>query len=219
MNDLTVIYYTSNREKPKFEEKIREALLKSTDGLPIISVSQKPIDLGENICVGNVGKSTQNAFRQAQIGMKAAKTKFVCTVESDSLYPKEYFQFIPPKNDVMYVPQHIFVLFAQKRNRKMFARKSLTESAIVCGRKYLIETIGKQLEGMGQWSNSFESGAKHRFLLNAGEHDTFKIQIPIITFKTDENLHRKTPHSRRSKTYELPGWGNSHELLMRYCRE
>jgi len=215
-NDLTVIYYTSNREKPEFEEKVRAHLLKTIGDLPLISVSQKPIDFGENICVGDIGISTQNAFRQFQIGAKAAKTKFVCSVEADSLYPKEYFEFVPPKDDVMYIPQFIFALFAQRGNVKLFARRFLCESAIVVGKDYIIETIDKQLEGMGKWSESFESGGKHDFLLYVGEYDTFNIPIPIISFKTDDNLHRKVPHSRRSKVYELPYWGSSHDLIKEY---
>ena len=216
MRDMTVIYYTSNREKPRFEEKIRQSLLETIGDLPLISVSQNPIDFGKNICVGDVGVSTQNAFRQFQIGAKAAKTKFVCSVEADSLYPKEYFEFMPPKDNVMYVPQFIFVLFAQRRHIKVFARRYLCESAIVVGRNYIIDIIDKQLDGMGQWSESFESGGKHRFLLYVGKHDRFDIPIPIISFKTDDNLHRRTPHSRRSKVYELPYWGSSHDLIRKY---
>jgi len=214
--DLTVCYYTSNRERPEFEKKIRDSLLDVIGDLPLISVSQKPIDFGENICVGEVGASTQNAFRQFQVGAKAAKTRFVCSVEADCLYPKEYFEFIPPKDNVMYIPQHICVLYAQKGNVKMFARKFLCENAIVSGRDYMIDTIEKQLEGMGEWSKSFEAGGKHPFLLYVGESDTFDIPNPIITFKTDENMHRKTPHSRLSKVYQLPYWGKSHDLLRKY---
>jgi len=57
----TIIYYTANREDERFEQVIRENILRVSEGLPIISVSQKPIDFGQNICVGNVGVSNQNA--------------------------------------------------------------------------------------------------------------------------------------------------------------
>ena len=72
----TVIYYTSNREHRRFERKIIDSLVKQSDGLDIISVSQKPISLGKNICVGNVGQSVFNAWRQLQIGVREAKTEF-----------------------------------------------------------------------------------------------------------------------------------------------
>ena len=95
MGDLTVIYYTSNKEKELFESRIRESILDMIGDIPLISVSQKPIDFGKNICVGDVGVCGHNLFRQFQIGAKAAKTKYVCNVEADALYPKEYFEFTP----------------------------------------------------------------------------------------------------------------------------
>ena len=60
----TIIYYTANREKESFENKVRENILKVKGDLPVISVSQKPIDFGKNICVGDIGQNYLNAFRQ-----------------------------------------------------------------------------------------------------------------------------------------------------------
>ncbi len=100
--DLTIIYYTSNKEKPDFEEKVRAELLRVCGDLPIISVSQKPIDFGKNICVGNVGASGFNMFRQVLIGCREAKTLFVISAEADCLYPPEYFKFIPERENICY---------------------------------------------------------------------------------------------------------------------
>ena len=49
----TIIYCSSNKELPEFEAKIVANLLKNCGDLPIISVTQKPMDLGRNICVGD----------------------------------------------------------------------------------------------------------------------------------------------------------------------
>ncbi|MCK9371413.1 hypothetical protein M0R04_15975 [Candidatus Dojkabacteria bacterium] len=48
----TIVYCSSNMEKEEFEGKIKENLVKVCGDLPIISVTQKPINLGTNICVG-----------------------------------------------------------------------------------------------------------------------------------------------------------------------
>ena len=40
----------------------------SAGDTPIISVSQKPMDLGNNICVGDVERSSQNGYMQLLIG-------------------------------------------------------------------------------------------------------------------------------------------------------
>ena len=83
--DITIVYYTSNTENPVFEEKIRQILLADSQGLPIISVSQRPITFGTNICVGEVGRSSYNQWRQLQIGVQAAKSKYIALAESDFL--------------------------------------------------------------------------------------------------------------------------------------
>ena len=103
MADTTVIYYTSNREVESFEQEIIKNLLVAADGLPIISVSHKPISLGKNICVGDVGISNHNIRRQTQIGAMEASTKYIALAESDCLYPKEYFRSIPPRKDKLYL--------------------------------------------------------------------------------------------------------------------
>jgi hypothetical protein len=53
----TIIFYTGNTEKESFEKKVRDNILKVSNGIPIISVSQKPIYFGTNICVGIIGKN------------------------------------------------------------------------------------------------------------------------------------------------------------------
>ena len=81
----TILYYTSNRENEEFEEKIRQNILENCGDLPIISISQKPIDFGKNICVGDVGHSYLNEWRQILIGAKKARTKHVILCEADFL--------------------------------------------------------------------------------------------------------------------------------------
>jgi len=123
--DATIIYYTSNREKPSFEKRIQENLKKNSNGLPIISVSQKPIDLGKNICVGEVGVSGFNMFRQVQIACREAKTRFVISAEADCLYPPDYFLFEPTREDICYRDTNLYVLRYHK-NLRSYLRERRT---------------------------------------------------------------------------------------------
>jgi len=94
MTDLTIIYYTSNYlddKNPEFLVNTKKQLLKAADGLPIISVSHKPIELGTNICVGDIGRHHLNIYKQILIGCKAATTKYVAMAEDDILYSYEHF--------------------------------------------------------------------------------------------------------------------------------
>ena len=50
--DVTILYLTANLEQPYFAENIRQNILKHKGDIPIVSVSQEPLDFGKNICVG-----------------------------------------------------------------------------------------------------------------------------------------------------------------------
>ena len=210
MSDTTVVYFTSNQEKPSFEKKIQAKMLETIGNLPLISVSQKPMDFGENICAGNVGVTNHNAWRQLQIGAEAADTKYICAAEADYLYSWEYFNFIPGTDDAAWRPDNIWVLFARRGTVKIFAKKPKgTETAIVVGRDYLLKGIERMLSGE-LWS---DAPVDQSLLSYAFFHN----EIPIVTFKTDENMHRAAPYLGSSVCREIPYWGKSHDLIEEYA--
>jgi len=219
MTDLTVIYYTSNRESSRFEYKIRRTLRHTIKPLriPLISVSQKPIDFGINICVGEVGVSGQNALRQFQIGAIEAKTRFVCTAEADFLYPREYFCFEPEYEDVAYRQLPMYVLFAQRGKARMYYPKLRGSfAAMVVGRDAVIKALDEILNGFGRWGMADESDHVMPDIFRVMKRSSFVTSIPSISFKTDNNMHRKTPHYAAGRTRDLPYWGSGTELVKRY---
>lgn len=211
MADTTVIYFTSNREKEAFEGRIRRTLLRTIGTLPLISVSQKPIDFGINICVGELEASTANALRQIQLGAVAATTKFITLAESDYLYPREYFRFKPARDDTAYLATPIYVCFAQSRRTKFFTlKRGNSDSAMIAGRQCLIDGIETVLQKHNGTSLHFAH------LLKLLRLENFPLSIPAVTFKTDENMHRKSPFSRTRICTELPDWGTAHALIRKY---
>lgn len=100
--NITVIYYTANQIDDGAATRIRNNLLVKTKGLRIISISHKPIDFGDNICVGEIGVSLYNLFNQVLIGVREVKTKFIVCAEDDYLYGPDRFDFIPPRDDTFY---------------------------------------------------------------------------------------------------------------------
>lgn len=217
--NTTVIYYTSNQEDPKFEGRIMRSLKNTIKPLlvPLVSVSQKPIKFGTNICVGSVGVSSHNAWRQLQIGAKAAKTKFICTAEADCLYPAEYFMFTPTREDTAYIADPLYILFSQRGKGRVFCYKSRgSESAMIVGRQCLIDGLEKVLSGFGTWGMNDANGETIPYLLNIIKRRRVIFNTPIITFKTDNNMHRKTPHNSSSRTRELPQIGKASDLVRKY---
>jgi len=218
MNDLTVIYYTSNREKEGFELNIRQALLDTMGDLPLISVSQKPIDFGENICVGDVGTSEINCRRQVLIGCKRAKTKNICVAESDFVYPVDYFNYVPRRKDRLYLMHPVFVLFTQRKKSKWIARKrNGSEGALISNRKYMIRMLESMLDGFPEWHDK-QPGEDRMIpqLLGTAKWKLFNHPHGAITFKTDYQLHRRTPHVPKSLVKEIPYWGNIYTLMEKY---
>lgn len=112
MSDLTILYYTANTIPESTGKKVRDYLLKVTDNqYPIISVSQKPINFGQNICVGEIGRSKYNCYKQILIGIKEVKTKYVACAEDDTLYSADHF-LLQPKDEFFYYETNMW--FAQK---------------------------------------------------------------------------------------------------------
>ena len=215
MADVTVIYYTSNRERQPFEARIIRTLVEHAAGLPIVSVSQFPINLGTNICVGDVGASSHNLYRQMQMGARAAQTPLVCTAESDYLYPREYFAHRCADRETFDFVRRTYMIY----DHEYYYSRRINEAAMVVGRDYLVQAIDDMLNGSGTTDMWHPEGQLPCLFLNKRRR-TARIATPILTFKTPQNLHQK--HHKRSylKQFEvetLPFWGTARELTERYC--
>lgn len=103
MNDLTLLFYTCNKMPEPFAGNIRNHLLSLfPEGIPLISISHKPMDFGKNICVEGFEVSIYNIYRQILMGAKAASTRYVSCVEDDALYCREHFEHRPKDNSFDY---------------------------------------------------------------------------------------------------------------------
>jgi len=205
MIDTTIIYITSNREDELFESKIKASLLEAKGDLPIISVSQKPIDFGTNICLGDIGARPENVLLQLIIGARNAATKFIAVGESDFLYPNEFFKFIPPRDDTFYYPGNAYIIW---KGKPKFYRKQFREMLSVTNREHFIKTLETVLNSkFDHITNSVKTLTLQ---------DSFYTDIPLITFKTKNGLHWKSPYSRSGSRDELPYWGTAKDVLRKY---
>ena len=214
-NNITIIYYTSNREDPGFEARVQENLLRVCGGLPIISVSQKPIHLGTNICVGDVGVSGFNMFRQVQIACEAAKTPFVISAEADCLYPPDYFQFIPPRIDAPYRNSNLYVM-PDQRDYFFYKEGGATHAQIV-GREFYLAVLKELFEGAPKWSVEEKNFPKERWK-KADVFDEilyWQTKNPVFQIKTHRGMRYYT-HSDRTPIPSLPYWGSGTKIRVYY---
>lgn len=218
-DEVTVIYYTSNREDPVFEQKIKDNILKGIGELPLISVSQKPIPtFGNNLCVGDEGTSGFNMFRQVQIALQAVTTPYVISTEADCLYPPDYFiDFDPILGDhTCYRNRNLYVMGYK---RDFFYKKGGATHAQVIGTAYYLNRLNHLFKDAPKWSieeKNFPRERHHKLdIFDPKEITYYESDNPVIQFKTGRSMRRHTS-SGTTEYYTLPYWGSGVELRKKY---
>lgn len=204
MNDITVLYYTANTEDEKFEENIRKELVKNSGDLPIVSVSQKPIDLGLNICVGEQKHCYASEFMQIRKGLEAIKTDYVITAESDFLYPPEYFSHIPKESGKCYRFFGVWIAFDK------FYFKGCSDGAQMIDRKMWLDMINTALPEKDNWNQELICRCQPS---PTDWKITWTSTNPAISFKTDRNISKRTQLKKDIlPVTTLPYWGDINSL-------
>ena len=204
MDDLTVVYYSASQERASFEQCIVRQLLEDIGDCPLISVTQKPLECGQNICVGEIGVRPENAIRQALLGVQEAATQYVALAESDCLHGPEYFRFRPASEDVWCCPGSGYVTWVK---RMRFWPKRMQELVGITSRDHAIRVLTAVRDASpGHVSDEIRRQTKY-FHFNTR-------QQPVITIKTRQQMHWATPHGSEG-VGELPGWGTAESIWRR----
>jgi len=212
--DLTLIYYTANKISEKFAQKIRKELGKT--GYPIISVSQKPIDFGTNICVGEIGRSFQNIYRQVLEGAKKATSKYVALVEDDCVYAPEHFKY-RPKNAFGYnlnrwnldTDKELFYYIVHKKRPLL--------SQCIAPRKLLIKNLEERF-ALPEIPQKYcgEMGVfEKRLGMKKYRMERFETKIPNVVINHKHNISGRK-YITSNTTTDLKPWGNAAEFKEKY---
>jgi len=99
----TIIYYTDSKLERTLADAVRRNLAEVSGPIPIISVSQKPLRFGDNICVGEKPRSTQSMYEQILIGAEAApEGSIIYLCEHDVFYHSSHFAKLPKDKGAFY---------------------------------------------------------------------------------------------------------------------
>jgi hypothetical protein len=226
MTDLTILFYTANVISDYFMDNIVNQLLKATAGIPLISISQKPMSLGKNICVGDIGRSSYNIYKQVLIGAKVADTKYVATAEDDVLYPKERFDYRPEEGVFAY-DINKWSIYAWTQPPTFSYRDRRTMTSLICSRDALIETLEERFAKYPD-ANNYPApiwGEPGRFERALGvtpvKSTRYRAAVPSIVFSHMESLAfqsylgRKKAHGN-VQTDKVEPWGTAEEVLKLY---
>jgi len=225
--DLTLLYYTANTISETVAETVRNHLLEVTKGkYPIVSVSQKPIDFGKNICVGVIGKSHYNCYKQIYTGALAVKTKYLACCEDDSLYNTEYFSHRPSSNDSFaynlnwwYAEETCFWHKTTPHDTGMFQ--------CICSTKELIRVLRARFDKYPT-SPPINNRKEQKTWQEPGRNDTkfgipnakieyFESQEPTLVFNYYGSMGGLRGSRRpQISTKFLPNWGSASDLWQKY---
>ncbi len=217
--DTTILYYTSNREDESFEQKVRDNILRVKGDLPIISVSQKPIDFGENICVGEHEACYYNLLKQVRIGLDCIKTTFVINAEADFLHTPDFFSFEPKETGRFYRYNNIWVLFAfRKYRRYWYAFKNYSDGAQIVDVKTWKKYIDHALGNRTHWGTQ-EDGVRYPKNYYFSEEKSWT-GSPSVTFKTGNGVRLGTSTMKNIRVqYKLLPWGYANDIVKEYMGE
>lgn len=223
MSDITVIYYTANHIDDYFAENIRKNLLKSIGGLPLISVSQKPMGFGKNICVGKLERHNYNIYKQILVGVSAAKTKYVAMAEDDTLYSSDHFTTFRPENDEVAYNKNRWGIYTWVRPPTFSYKDRGITALMIAPRKILIKALNERFEKYKAPDEVplkfFGEIGKYEKHMGVPEHKRvfFKSKDPCVMFSHEDALgyqglgRRKRMGDLRCETLEP--WGSAEEVL------
>ena len=224
MNDITIIYITANKINDAFAKNIRQELLKAAQGLPIISVSKKPIKFGLKNLVFPGKASIYREYKETLAGVKEAKTKYIAIAEDDSLYTPDHFAHIPHPGTFEFniacwgiftwvIPPIYNLKFRENHNE------------LVCERDLYIEAMDEHFlkypDENNYPSKFFAEPGRYEKQLGVKKHAVtdFMSNPPIVRFSHEQcygwatmgNLKKMGP----IRAYDIPYWGSADNLLKR----
>lgn len=224
MNDYTVIYLTANMIPDHFAEYQRKVLLEAIGDAPIISVSRKPIDFGQNI-LDDGPKCTDNIYRQILRAAKVATTKYIIIAEDDTLYCRDHFIFHRPADDA----------FAYNRNRAtLFTwgepmyhwRNRLSNCSLIAPRELLIEALEERFKKYPDRIPENLVGEVGRGMVERNLGVTVRkceevySKTSIIQINHDYSSEERQRNHKKSygqiKAYDIPFWGKAKDLVKHF---
>ena len=170
----TILYITDSVLDEQIAGVCRKQILKVAGENQIVSVSQKPLDFGKNICVGDIGRSWLNIYKQQLAGLKEVKTEFVAIAEHDCLYSEEHFNWIPPDKDTFFYNDNVWLAEWNGNHPELngmysrWTRNRKALSQLICSRQLLIDSINERL-------TLLEGGLK--ILRRLGEPGAFPLEV------------------------------------------
>ena len=181
----------------------QKQLLKSN--LPIVSVSLKPINFGQNIVVKSK-PSYISMVNQIVLALENSKEDCVFFCEHDVLYHPSHFEFTPLKDDVYYYNMNNWRW--DYPNNRIIKYDGLTSLSQLCAnKKHLLNHFKKRQEKMIEVGlENFEAKDPHLARLWGYEPGRKKVHNGALFDEKSADWNSLFPNIdiRHHKTFSLP---------------
>lgn len=224
MKDLTILYYTANFLKEPFATKVRDVLWKAKGDTHLISISQKPMDYGENIVV-DLPRAYLSIYKQILIGAKAATTEFVALAEDDCLYSSEHFTYRPPLDTFAYDMAR-WSIYSWTTPPIYSIKYRRSNSTMLCSRELLIRALEERFakfpdESKINLSYFGEPGKyEHALGVTVQKSMEYTSTTPCVVFSHPEAIGYHYLGNRKRlgelKAYDIPFWGRADDMIKNF---
>lgn len=224
-----VIYYTDNSRLdapiiPMAQRFITES------GLPITSVSLKPINFGKNIVLEGKHRGVYTMNLQIITALENSMADYVFFCEHDCLYHKSHFDFIPPRDDTYYYNTNVW-RWRYHSDLVVTHDKMMSLSNLCCSRELalkhfkltqgIFDKVGLDQNSNKQprWVRSigYEPGTKDsKYGFPSEPVETWSAQFPNIDIRhrfcytnrliEPKNFRHMPKNWQESTIDKIPGW-------------
>jgi glycosyltransferase involved in cell wall biosynthesis len=208
-----IIYYTDNQLRLKLAHAVQRQL--KGIGLPIVSVSLKPMTFGDINIHLPFYKGYLTMFYQIYEALKHQKTDIIFFCEHDVLYHPTHFEHVPEKKDTFYYNINVLkVDVATGKTVKVDVCQQVSGISVLreTALAHYAERI-RYVEQEGRFSRNlgFEPGTHSRVAWSRPyTHENWQSQYPNLDLRHDKNLtaNRWSPDEFRNKR-NASGWTES----------
>ena len=223
-----IIYYTDNKLGKSIFSMVQKFILEA--GLPIVSVSLKPISFGKNFVL-DLPPGYLTMISQIKKALEESTCDYVFFCEHDILYPMSHFDFTPPKNDIFYYNANVW-RWKYPENLAITYDRLISLSGLCVNREFALDHYKRRLDKIEEmnwdkdkghephWARrwGYEPGTKktRRCGFSNDDFETWKSKDPIIDIRHGKTFsHSKVtldsfkhaPTNWRETTLDsIPGW-------------
>ena len=227
--DITAIFLTQNEVPEKWAEFHKKCLLEALDGAPLIIMSRKPMDWGNVNVLQDKPKSLSNIYRQLLRGAYIAQTDYIAVVEDDTLYPREHFLQLPPKDKIGYNMNHwsLFTWITEHHTKPTYSwRNRRGNYSMLSYRKLVIEALEERFAKYPDGTPDRITGeigrpmVEHNMGITVRPVHEFETTVSIINFNhasaSDDLQRRQRKSLGEIQAFDIPFWGKASELVLRF---